>query len=74
MKVIQKEEVEPQCDCIIAHRKNKNYWELAKVTEKLLTWYEPCKNCFPEGIIDVDEVVKKHHRRSSSPKLHLQDV
>lgn len=69
-----KERVETACRVTIGGEgeNRDNEWVREPVTERLLTWYEPCTydQCFPDGVIDVDVVVKKKRRRSTSPSLH----
>lgn len=67
----QQTEPEPDCRAVCGGRGGMdNSWEQVEVTERLLTWHEPCSRCFPNEDIDVDEVVKKKRRRSTYPALH----
>lgn len=71
MKVERAETRTVEPDCRYASTLGEdNRWEKKPLTERLRAWYGPCGECFPDGEIDTDEVVKKERRKSTSQSLH----
>lgn len=67
-KSVEKE-VKP--DCTTAEMvSEKTEWVTKTLDDTLEVWYDTCSHCFPDGKIDVDEVVIKRYRRSTSQHLH----
>lgn len=52
---------------------SSNRWVEKPLTDRLRAWYDPCSACFPDGEIDVEQVVLRAYRKSTPQSLHEPD-
>lgn len=65
----EEEEVLPGCR-VVGTLTNGKKWEKREYSDWLAEWFNVCANCFPEGEVDTDEVVKKTSRGGTKPAIH----
>ena len=59
----------PKPDCGSGSAKTE--WKARSVTDALLAFFDPCSECFPDGKIRCETVVRSRNQHASY--VHLQD-